>query len=97
MLHEPPEDWASELRAHRHSCKTCLLYSNLISYMHYIPLPCVLVTPFNCIAINNCNHRMEISCSRVLRLSGMVICTEMGQYSDEEGELDTSTAKYAKI
>ena len=42
---------------------------------------------------------MEISWSRILRnllLSGMVICTHMGQYSDEEGELDISAAERIK-
>ena len=28
-------DWASELRAHGHTCKTCLLYLNLISDFIY--------------------------------------------------------------
>ena len=65
-------------------------YGSTLKYPHGNRLKMAACT------INNLNHRMEIPCSRISRyllLSTMVICTQIGQYSDEEGELDTSAAK----
>ena len=57
--------------------------------MHYIPLPCELVTPY----------RMEISCSSILRyllLSGMVIRTQICLYSDNEGDTSSNARNIVK-